>query len=124
MEAFTELNRLAGEGDYPFILGNFHGGVIGTGNQTCDVHRNSHHNNPKVAPDQNRPFTTLHPTVDSFMDAIQLHPISIQIEASSFMFQHYTGGVISNIQSYGRLGPNYYPKEKQCGTDLDHAVLF
>lgn len=118
-----ENGGLVGEGDYPFVLGDFHGGVIGTGNQTCNSINNFFNINQKVAPNPKTPFTSVDPTVDSFMDAIQLQPISIQIEASSRLFQFYNGGVISNIESYGWFGPNYYPKHLQCGTDLDHAVL-
>ena len=48
------------------------------------------------------------------MSAVSQQPLSIQIEASSILFQFYESGVISNKG----ISPKF-----RCGLNLDHAVL-
>lgn len=44
----------------------------------------------------------------ALLNAVAKGPVSVAIEADSFVFQFYGGGVFSS---------------KSCGTDLDHGVL-
>jgi C1A family cysteine protease len=44
----------------------------------------------------------------ALMEAVSKQPVSVAIEADTFLFQHYTSGVITDVK---------------CGTNLDHAVL-
>ena len=44
----------------------------------------------------------------ALMEAVSKQPVSVAIEADTFLFQLYTSGVITDVK---------------CGTNLDHAVL-
>jgi len=52
--------------------------------------------------------TDVSPTEDSLEAAVAQQPVSVAIEADQFVFQHYTGGVLTN---------------DACGSTLDHGVL-
>jgi len=54
-------------------------------------------------------FKSLAASETDLMNAIQLGPVSVAIEADQSVFQSYTGGIIS--------------ADAGCGTQLDHGVL-
>ncbi len=108
---------LTGESSYPFTAVNFTTGYVGGPNETCYHHDTE--NIEGTATDPANPYFVVEPTVDAFMSAIQVQPLSIQIAASKNIFQFYKSGVIKNADKYGQK----LPKKDQCGDKLDHAVL-
>merc|ERR1712187_267449 len=52
--------------------------------------------------------TDVNPTEDALEAAVAQQPVSVAIEADRAVFQHYTGGVLTN---------------DACGSQLDHGVL-
>lgn len=83
----------AGETEYPYK------GVDGKCNEALLKASNPH---------ASKRYNIAHDNNADFMDQLAQGPISVAIEADTFVFQFYSGGVFNN---------------KGCGTNLDHGVV-
>jgi len=89
---YSSKNPLELEGDYPYK------GV----DQTCAYKK------PK-GKSSNKGHTNVKPnSAADLKSAIAEGPVSVAIEADTFVFQFYSGGILNS---------------KSCGTNLDHGVL-
>lgn len=89
-----ENEGLCAEADYPYTSG---GGTSGTCQSSCTPVEGS-------APSK---WTDVDQTDAAMMEALNVGPVSIAIEADESNFQYYSSGVLT----------------ASCGTNLDHGVL-
>jgi len=54
-------------------------------------------------------WTAVNGDPTSMQNAVAIKPVSVAIEADTYYFQSYSGGILSNAAA--------------CGTNLDHAVV-
>jgi len=88
---WNEQTPLANESDYPYIAQD----------EACQSSTHS------GSAETNNVVEVQAQSVDALKAAIEVGPVSVTVEADTYVFQGYTGGILNSAD---------------CGTNLDHAI--
>lgn len=99
---YLQNYNLETEAAYPYSNGSMRYGITGT----CTYVAND---GPTTVTGTGNDYVSVGYTNEDIIVALNLKPCSIAVDASSSVFQSYTGGVLTDAAA--------------CGTTLDHAIV-